>query len=116
MIKNINFIYSIIMNKDDYDNVFKKYLNCSWNFANNYNNYSNELELYNKIRSNKINEYKKYYMTMSYCDYTATKYAYRIINNSVTLQNQYKNLESAQKKLKNIDSTYYSLYNKLFLD
>ena len=55
-------------------------------------------------------------MTMSYCDYTATKYAYRIINNSVTLQNQYKNLESAQKKLKNIDSTYYSLYNKLFLD
>jgi len=106
------------MNNDNYnnDNVFKQYLNCSWKFANNYNNYSNELELYNKIRSNKINEYKKYYMSMSYCDYTATKYAYRIINNSITLQNQYKNLESAQKKLKNIDSTYNSLYNKLFLD
>ena len=41
------------MNKDDNETIFKKYLNCSWNFANNYNNYSNELELYNKIRSNK---------------------------------------------------------------
>ena len=26
MIKNINFIYSIIMNKDDYETIFKKYL------------------------------------------------------------------------------------------
>jgi len=104
------------MSIDEYDSVFKQYLNCSWNFANNYNNCSNELELYNKIKSYKINEYKNFYMTMSYCDYTATKYAYRIINNSITLQNQYKKLENAQKKLKNIDPIYNSLYNKLFIN
>ena len=38
------------MSSDEDNNVFKKYLHCSWNFANNYNNYSNELELYNKIK------------------------------------------------------------------
>tara|TARA_B110001450_G_C17365727_1_gene377460 strand:- start:189 stop:506 length:318 start_codon:yes stop_codon:yes gene_type:complete len=101
---------------DNYENIFKKYLNCSWEFANNYNNYSNELELYNKIKCDKINEYKKYYMKLSYCDYTATQFAYRIINNSITLRNQYKNLENAQKKLKNIDPIYNNLYNILFLD
>ena len=104
------------MSSDEDNNVFKKYLHCSWNFANNYNNYSNELELYNKIRSNKINEYKNYYTSMSYNNYTSTKYAYRIINNSITLQNQYKKLENAQKKLKNIDRIYNSLYNKLFIN
>ena len=41
------------MNKDDYEDVFKKYLDSSWKFANYYNNYSNELELYNKIRCDK---------------------------------------------------------------
>ena len=102
------------MTENEYNIVFKKYLDCSWKFANNYNNYSNELELYNKIRSNKIIEYKNYYMTMSYCDNTSTKLAYKIINNSITLRNQYKNLENAQKKLKDIDNTYNSFYNKLF--
>jgi hypothetical protein len=53
---------------------------------------------------------------MSYNNYTSTKYAYRIINNSITLQNQYKKLENAQKKLKNIDPIYNSLYNKLFIN
>jgi len=102
------------MTENEYDIVFKKYLDCSWKFANNYNNYSNELELYNKIKSNKIIEYKNYYMAMSYCDNTSTKFAYRIINNSITLRNQYKNLENAQKKLKDIENTYNSFYNKLF--
>jgi len=104
------------MNKDDYEDVFKKYLDSSWKFANYYNNYSNELELYNKIRCDKINEYKNYYMKISYSDYIATKFAYRMINKSITLQNQYKYLENAQKKLKNIDNTYNNLYYKLFLD
>jgi|TARA_B110000093_G_scaffold110999_1_gene119088 hypothetical protein len=105
------------MNNEYYnDTVFKKYLDCSWKFANNYNNYSNELELYNKIRCDKINEYKNYYITMSYCDYNANKFAYRIINNSITLQNQYKNLENAEKKLKDIDPIYNNFYNKLFID
>ena len=102
--------------KEDYEYVFKNYIDCAWKYANSYNNYINELETYNKIRNYKINEYKNKYIEMSYSEYIATQLAYGIINKSITLQNQYKHLEYAQKKLKNIDITYNNLYNKLFLD
>lgn len=101
---------------DDKEITYNKYLKCAWHYANSYINFSNELEKYNKIRSDKLIEYKEYYNNLLFCDYTANKYAYRQINKSITLQNQYKNLEYAQNKLKNIDDTYNTLYNKLFLD
>lgn len=100
----------------DNDIVFKKYLDCAWKYANSYNNYSNELDKYNKIRCDKITEYKNYYKSLLYSDSNATKLAYKLINKSATLHNQYKCLEYAEKKLKNIDDNYNNLYNKLFVD
>lgn len=102
---------------DNYENTYKKYLECAWHYAYCYINYTNELEKYNKIRSDKLTEYKNYYYNNShilYKQYNATEYAYKKINISVTLQKQYKYLEYSQKKLKNINNTYNNLYDKLF--
>jgi len=100
---------------DDYELTYNKYLKCAWHYATCYTNYSNELEKYNKIRSDKLIKYKEYYRNnLMYSHYTADQYAYKIISKSVTLKNQYKHLEYAQNKLKNIDETYNTLYNKLF--
>lgn len=99
-----------------YEITYNKYLKYAWQYALCYTNYSNELEKYNKIRCDKITEYKNYYISLLYSDYDATKLAYRLINKSVTLHNQYKYLEYSQIKLKNINDTYNNLYNKLFND
>lgn len=101
---------------EDYEYVYKNYINCAWKYANCYNNYINELDIYNKIRTDKINKYKKKYIDMLYSENTAIKLVYDRINKSITLKNQYIHLENSQKKLKNIDITYNNLYNKLFLD
>lgn len=100
---------------DDYEFTYNKYLKCAWHYANCYINYSNELKKYNKIKSDKIIEYKEYYNNHLFNpQYTAEQYAYKIIGKSITLKNQYKHLEYAQIKLKDIDETYNTLYNKLF--
>lgn len=111
LLKNKN-----MCDRDDCEITYNKYLNCAWHYAACYTNYSNELEKYNKIRSDKINEYKKKYIDMLYSENTAIKLAYGRVNKSITLKNQYKHLEYAQNKLKNIDNTYNTLYNKIFLD
>jgi hypothetical protein len=102
--------------KEDYESVYKNYINCAWKYAKCYNDYTNELETYNKIRTDKINEYINNYTHMLYSKNTAIKLAYGKINKSITLKNQYIHLENVQKKLKKIEITYNNLYNKLFLN
>lgn len=112
MINLYNITY--YMSKEEYERTFNQYLKYSWKYAKLYNEYSNELEIYNNIRTDKIIEYKNYFMTKHNDIYMANNLAYNKINYSITLNKQQKKLEIAQNNLKYVDEIYNNLYNKIF--